>query len=176
MSIQQLVFSLVIAVPATYLFVKGMEWYLRWSGNAALKRLSKGKTVTLEDPKYGTIETSAQGITFHGANTGTSQIPWSAITRLNAFKRDLLTVDLICLAVVYNDKGTEMFQELHEEMIGFKRFIDDLPHRFPISDPDWWIKVAHPAFVTNMTTLWRKESPTIPPTVPSPAPNAGDIQ
>lgn len=75
---------------------------------------------------------------------------WGSITEIVAFKRDLLTTDLICLQFQLDD-GT--FVETDEEMVGYRTFIDTVTSKFDLT-PNWWSDVAFPAFKTSMATIW----------------------
>ncbi len=79
---------------------------------------------------------------------------WAAITEIVAFKRDLLTTDLICLQFQLDD-GT--FVETDEEMVGYRPFIDAVTSKFDLA-PNWWSNVAFPPFTTNMATVWSASS------------------
>jgi hypothetical protein len=75
---------------------------------------------------------------------------WSCITGIAAFKRDLLTTDMICLQFQLDDGSCI---ETDEEMVGYRQFIDIVTAKFRLT-PNWWSDVAFPAFKTNMSTLW----------------------
>jgi hypothetical protein len=69
-----------------------------------------------------------------------------------AYKRDLITIDLICIGF-RTPTGT---LEINEEMDGWAALTEVLP-RYLSGTPiaaDWWDKVAHPAFATNATVLF----------------------
>ena len=81
-------------------------------------------------------------------------VDWADVVMVMAFKRDLFTYDLICLAMDLTD-GT--WVEVDEEMEGFKELQETLPRVLRGLDADWWGKVAFPAFATNATTIWRSD-------------------
>jgi hypothetical protein len=82
---------------------------------------------------------------------------WEAVARVVAYKRDLYIYDLVCVAFEFAD-GTAF--EIHEEMMGWQDLIDSLCQRLPGCAPfdEWWPKVASPAFETNETTLFDRQS------------------
>ena len=45
-------------------------------------------------------------------------IPWESIQQIEGFKRDLLTTDLICLLIRYDD-GADLMMEINEDVEGF---------------------------------------------------------
>ncbi|WP_442510261.1 hypothetical protein SH528x_001872 [Novipirellula sp. SH528] len=79
---------------------------------------------------------------------------WANVTGIVAFKRDLLTTDLICLQLQLGD-GT--YIETDEEMVGYREFLDIVTSNYDLA-PNWWSDVAFPAFKTNMTTIWPASS------------------
>lgn len=80
-------------------------------------------------------------------------VRWSDVTRIEAFKRDLGTVDTICVAIQIDGKnGVKEWIELPEELEQFNALLCEVERRFHISS-DWWSKVAFPAFATNDTNL-----------------------
>ena len=84
-----------------------------------------------------------------------SRVEWSQVNRINAFKRDLFSVDLICLE--FHQEGVEAPVEIDEEMDGYAVLKKILPDKFEGFDRDWWPKVAHPAFATNFSKLWARK-------------------
>ena len=111
---------------------------------------------------HGTLVLTAQGIRLERysvqgriiALSPVWSLRWRQVQAIHAFKRDLLSVDLICLAFALPDGVVEV----DEEMEGYHSLVTELPNRFPGIDAGWWEKVAHPPFATNWTTLWTTES------------------
>ena len=87
------------------------------------------------------------------------KLKWSEIDRLTVFKRDLFTVDLICLFLELSD---DRAVELDEDMEGWKPFIDAVPSHLPGCKADWFSAVAFPAFAANPTEIYRRQ--TLPTT------------
>ena len=46
-------------------------------------------------------------------------------------------------------------------MLGFNEVVNEIRRRFPDHDPDWWSKVAFPAFQTCWTVIWGDAPPVI---------------
>ena len=88
--------------------------------------------------------------------TGEIFLHWRQITTLTAYKRDLLTYDLICLLFT-SESGPEF--ELNEEMPNWQQLVDSLPNFLPGCPPflDWWHPVAIPAFATNETVIYKSQ-------------------
>lgn len=88
---------------------------------------------------------------------GELDIAWSNIHSAKAFKRDLFTVDCICLQFTLADG--KVF-EVNEDMKGWREFLFALPSVLPgFPDPDsWHARVALPPFKVQMTDLWKRIS------------------
>jgi hypothetical protein len=80
---------------------------------------------------------------------------WSQVERATAFKRDLMVVDCICLALFLSD---ERVLELNEEMAGWDIFVESLPSYLPgcMRFDDWFSRVAFPAFATNEMEIFSR--------------------
>jgi len=78
---------------------------------------------------------------------------WSGVCMVTAFKRDLFTVDRICLHLGGAD-GAGV--ELDEEMAGWNRLVEALPTLLPGCKPssEWFANVAFPAFAANPTEIY----------------------
>ena len=88
---------------------------------------------------------------------GEIALPWTAVNRAIAFKRDHYAVDLICI-VIFSESDSSM--EIHEEMNGWQVLLDLLPTYLPgcTAFSDWWLVVAFPAFAANETTIYCREA------------------
>ncbi|MBC2606329.1 hypothetical protein [Pelagicoccus albus] len=81
---------------------------------------------------------------------------WIEFHTANAFKRDLLNYDLICLQLSKEDKNEGI--ELDEEDPKWNELINELPKRID-GFRDWKIwfsEVAHPAFKTNLVRIYER--------------------
>lgn len=101
------------------------------------------------------IELSQRGIAIFQDGHRIAFIPTAKIVKVTAFKRDLLTVDLICVALDYEGDSSTQHLELNEEMDGFAHLLSQL-ERTPDFLTDWRNKVALPPFATNATVLWER--------------------
>ena len=83
-------------------------------------------------------------------------IAWKDAVRIEAFKRDLYTVDLICLSVLLKDNKAV---EINEEMEGWESLVNKLPEYFSGCQKfeEWFQLVAFPAFKPNNTTIYQRE-------------------
>ena len=87
---------------------------------------------------------------------GEKVIAWEDVIRVEAFKRDLYAVDLICLSIHF-DHNTSI--EIDEEMAGWDSLVDRLEEYLPRSKKfDYWFElVAFPAFKRNLTVIYRRD-------------------
>lgn len=88
---------------------------------------------------------------------GSSSLAWADVYRAVAYKRDLYTVDLICIAFFSAHDGA---LEIHEDMAGWQGLVDSLPRYLSgcTSFPEWWLIVAFPAFATSDTTIFTRNA------------------
>ncbi|HEX8673541.1 MAG TPA: hypothetical protein VF710_16715 [Longimicrobium sp.] len=85
------------------------------------------------------------------------RIGWNEIEEIGAFKRDMLTVDDLCLGF----RGSSGWLVCDEETAGWGEVSDALAVRFGVRFEDWSPLVATPAFAENWVVLWRR--PAAPP-------------
>ena|SRR5689334_3905799 len=105
---------------------------------------------------------------FHNANAlklswvgsvkdrGEIVIAWRDTFSVEAFKRDLYSVDLICITFHLRDKKTV---EINEEMDGWESLVRKLPEYLPGCQTfeEWCTEVAFPAFKPNLTVIYRRD-------------------
>lgn len=89
------------------------------------------------------------------ADCGDIVIAWRDTVRIEAFKRDLYAVDLICLNIVLT-QGAPV--EINEEMDGWESLVEKLPEYLPGCQTveQWFQPVAFPAFKPNFTVIYRR--------------------
>jgi hypothetical protein len=97
------------------------------------------------------IKSGRGGIKLVKEKAVVDEIPWAAISIIVAYKRDLITTDLICFDVVLED-GTLV--EVNEEMDGFEHLLNSLERQLPSFDRTWPDKVVHPPFAPNRTVVY----------------------
>ena len=84
--------------------------------------------------------------------TGKRTIYWEEIERVDAYKRDLGTIDEILLDITL----PETTISISEDTEGFSVFVEELKNQFPSIDKEWDWKIAQPPFATNFTVLYSK--------------------
>ena len=80
------------------------------------------------------------------------KLSWNSVLEIFAFKRDLFSVDLICMGFRIDNEG--VYFEIDEEMKGYKELGLFLPTRFKDIEKEWFTDVAIPAFETKLVSLW----------------------
>lgn len=81
---------------------------------------------------------------------------WRDVEQIETFKRDLLTIDQICLAFCVSGIRYEFW----EEDAGFDLLAKLMEEKFPSIPEGWYGQVMQPAFATNQRTLWKRDGST----------------
>jgi len=80
-------------------------------------------------------------------------IKWNEIEKINTYKKDLITTYLIVMEIIYGDN----ILTINEELSGWFQFVLKSKKHLPNLIQDWDLKIIHPAFETNFTTIYTKE-------------------
>jgi hypothetical protein len=131
-----------------------VPWWARRIVRKILKNQGGQDPHALENSKYGTILTDEDGLTIKHEKGDDSALRWTEVEAVHAFKKDLFTTDLICLA--FERSGEEEYYQIHEEMAGYHDLLEALPTRLPGFNLEWFSAVAFPAFKTNQQVIWRR--------------------
>jgi hypothetical protein len=162
--------SILIAVGVV-LVVSGLKWaHYRWIRpwvmrrwiDKTLAKIQAGDYVPPPKPSDFAVSIDAAGVTViskRPASEPACSVAWSKIVRVVAFKRDMFTVDCICLQFATAD-GTAT--EVNEEMAGWEALTAAIPEHLPGSKVwnECFSKVAFPAFATNETVIFERASST----------------
>jgi hypothetical protein len=123
-----------------------------------VEKLLKSKTQhdprSLENSKYGTVVDAVDCLRITSGKGDASELRWDEVDEVHAYKRDLFTTDLICLA--FKKSGKEEFYEVHEEMAGYHDLLETLSRHLPEFTTEWFFSVAFPAFDTNHRLIWKR--------------------
>jgi hypothetical protein len=79
-------------------------------------------------------------------------VKWEEITQLNAYKKDIMTIDQIEMEIVRGEK----YFVISEELPGWFQFIIKTKEVFPTIPKDWEIQIIQPAFAKNYTNIYKK--------------------
>ena len=83
-------------------------------------------------------------------------VAWPSVSIIVAYKRDLITTDLICFEIVLDD-GSMI--EINEEMDGFDLFLNGLESTFESYNRTWPDSVVLPPFAPNRTLVYSGIAP-----------------
>jgi hypothetical protein len=129
-------------------------WQARRTVEKILKSKNKIDPRALEDPKHGRVAGDAECLRVSDAKGSYSELRWSDVEEVHAYKRDLFTTDLICLAFKRCEK--EEYFEIHEEMAGYHDLLEVLPSHLAGFTSEWFVSVAVPAFEANHQVIWKR--------------------
>lgn len=153
-----LVIAVVVAVGVLLLSVFIDRVLIPFWARRTVEKLLKSKTQhdprAIEDPKYGTVAGGVECLRITSGKGDASELGWSEVEQVHAYKRDLLTTDLICLA--FKKSGKEEYYEIHEEMAGYHDLLEVLQSRLPRFTLEWIFDVAVPAFETKHQIIWKR--------------------
>lgn len=90
--------------------------------------------------------------------TTAASFRWVDIAKVEAFKRDLFTIDLVCITIRRSDG---MVLEVDEETEGWTELINEFPKQLPgCLAPNFWLSDGtFPAFIENRTELFSIQPP-----------------
>ena len=99
--------------------------------------------------------TGPRGDDVAGAQRPAVRVAWGDVTRVTAFKRDLFSVDLVCLAF---DAADGRRVEVDEELPGWVELLDALPRALPgaLGREQVLGAVVQPPFATNETVVYSR--------------------
>ena len=83
-------------------------------------------------------------------------LSWHEIAEIVAYKRDLYTVDQVCVA--FRVRGAEDFFALEEDNPSWEVVLAATNERFDLLD-GWFAEVDRDAFQTNWKTIWGNSEP-----------------
>ena len=106
-------------------------------------------------------------------------IPWHEVEQVTAFKRDLYTIDMVCLLLMFG--AEQHILELNEQMEGYDTFVSAMDSNLAEAMPwaQWFMAVAIPAFAANALCIYRrngKPDAIPPPPRDEPEPELSPIQ
>jgi hypothetical protein len=86
-------------------------------------------------------------------------VSFADVRAIRAQKIDLFSFDEI--RVTFERKKEESV-EISEESSGYDELMQSVCSRFAGSDRQWFSKLAHPAFASRPTTIWKEEQNQTP--------------
>lgn len=108
-------------------------------------------------PLYPKITVLDAGFAFVSGSICLSVV-FDEVLEITAFKRDLLTTDIVCFAIKTYHKGRITVVEINEEMPGFDTLSEKLSS-LPGYVSNWRQLVVEPAFKENRTVIFSRPLP-----------------
>jgi hypothetical protein len=99
------------------------------------------------------LEITSEEISLRAGTELRGWLRWSDVEQIRAFKVDCYAYDLMCIAVESAAPGAGFVVD--EEHPQFRELIGEMGARLSV-DPNWFSKVALPAFARNETVLYRR--------------------
>ncbi|MCX5804628.1 MAG: hypothetical protein NT010_00985 [Proteobacteria bacterium] len=84
------------------------------------------------------------------------RVDFEKIFKIIAFKRDLLTTDIVCFAIEVREQDTSNIIEINEEIAGFDT-LDERLSQIPGFMSNWREFVIKPPFARQETVIFEKE-------------------
>jgi len=112
-----------------------------------------GKTFEEQQIDLGAFQYTGEGFTYTRGDFFKT-LKWTDITQLNVFKKDLMTIDEICMEIVYGDYVIE----ISEEIPGWYQFVKRTKEVFPTIPKAWDFDLINPAFARNYSTIYTKSA------------------
>ena len=136
----------IVVVAGAIVFLLGLilDLFNRVWVRRTVEKLLKNKINVdpgaLENPKYGTVTANDTSVKILRPKADSAELRWSEIEEVHAFKRDLLTTDLICLA--FKKLGRNEYCEIHEEMAAYHDLLEMMQKSLPKFDISWILDVS----------------------------------
>lgn len=99
----------------------------------------------------GAFQYDNEGFTISYKDFST-RLQWNDITQLNAYKRDLITIDRIEMEIIVGDDCLT----ISEDLPGWFQFVCRTKERYPTIPKDWNNDIIQPAFATTFMTIYDK--------------------
>lgn len=135
--------------------LSSIKSYLRKVRQRIKSRID-GRTSTIYEIKHNPKGINVSFLTIEN-ESGSNSIFWKNVEKVTTFKRDLFTVDMICIQFHLNDG---IVFEINEEMKGWDELTKLLPEYLPGCKKweEWFMNVVSPAFETNLATIYLRKS------------------
>jgi hypothetical protein len=105
----------------------------------------------------GDIRLERSGFSVAGGDGHAVKVAWDQVLEVRAFRMDLIARDLLCLAIGLGTGPVPVRSiQIHEDMPGWYRLLDELPAHLPGFVRGWWSEVSVQAFSPNERLLFRR--------------------
>lgn len=111
-----------------------------------LKYLASQFELVKDDVRFRKLTSSSTGVYLSSKKL----FNWTEISSIEAYKRDMVTQDLICLDIYLS---TGIILTLHEELKGYETF-KTIMHQQLSLNKDWMLSVISPPFEECRTQVY----------------------
>ena len=101
----------------------------------------------------GRIRLNNDGFDLYVEDTLKWQVHWDALNKIEVFKVDLITYDIVCMELF--DFERDMTFPVNEEVKGFWEMVKRLKEALPSSLQDWDVDLENPTFARTRTTIYK---------------------
>jgi len=106
--------------------------------------------------EYGRLELQDGGFHLVQGGVRLSTVNWQDVRMVRAFKRDLWSHDMICLAF---EVGDDEWIEIWECMVDFLIVCEKMKTMLAGVPDDWYQDMMLPPFALNLRVLWQRDRP-----------------
>ena len=99
----------------------------------------------------GIFNFNENGFSFNKDKTITEK-KWNEIEEINVYKKDLLTIDLICMDIVFGETYITFSEDTH----GWYYLVNKLKEIFIHIAKDWDSNIILPPFDTSYKTIYKR--------------------
>ena len=112
-----------------------------------VKYLKSQLSLAKDDFKFRALNSTSDGV----YQSDKLLFKWQDVSSIEAYKRDMITEDLICLDI---ELSLGNVYTLHEELKGFKEFNSMMQSQLCLNNEKWFIDVVQPPFEECRTTVY----------------------
>ena len=94
------------------------------------------------------------GFDLHSGDALKYGVLWNEVDRIEVFKEDLITYDMVCMEFIVGAK--DMVFPVNDEVEGFWEMVKRVKEVLPSSLQDWEAVVIKPAFARNPTVIYQR--------------------
>ena len=148
--------AIVVLGALVFLYNRWIRFSLGTEADKIIEKIQKNRGKSdpraLEDPKNGALVANDVGFRIVTPRGGATDLVWNEIEEIHAFKKDLITTDMIYLA--FKVFGKEGHYQMHEEMAGYYDLLQAMQNYLPEFTLEWVLDF--PPFATNPRIIWRR--------------------
>ncbi len=113
--------------------------------------------ILFQKQKYYRIQVTDSGFSVFAINKKTHiefSAQWDEINKLEAYKIDQFTTDLLCIKIYLKNENA---YNLHEDMQGFYNLLEAFKEKIPGYSDKWYEEVLQPPFEENLKVIYERK-------------------